>query len=295
MVEEAKAPDYSQACFNYIWDALRSEGWQHFPGVGLSSYYYAMPSVARKANGTLGEDMFQSERDVYEFTAANRKELFAEATRFAAAQDKSRRSKRETQSASSKRKEPLYFTRPLYILFHNIDGESARSKDTQAALSMLAESPRIHFIASVDHMNAPLVWNNQQTDRFNWLWIEAPTFEPRYSETRDVESISTTTQARAAVGTSYVLKSLTPNHLRVLQELAKYQLKQKGDREMEFSLLLERCTAEMYVNNEARLRYLLVEMIDHELVKTRRDANDVEKLSICLTDEEIKSEILKAN
>ena len=291
-VSKEQTPAYSQPCFNYIWDALRAEGWQHFKGVGLSSYYYAMPNVSKKAEGTIGEDMFRSELEVYAFCAANRKEIFEEATRYAAAQQHSRRSLREESSPSGK-KEPAYFTRSLYILFHSIDGENARTQEVQMALSMLAESPRIHFIASVDHMNAPLVWNNQQADRFNWLWIEAVTFEPLFSETRDTEAISTTKQARAAVGTSYVLKSLTPNHLRVLQELAKYQLKQKEEKEMEFSLLLERCTAEMYVNNENGLRTLLVEMTDHELVKSRRDSNDVEKLRICLTDAEIRAEILK--
>lgn len=43
----------------------------------------------------------------------------------------------------------------LYILVHNIDGESLRNTQTQLILSMLAGIPQIRMLASVDHVNSP--------------------------------------------------------------------------------------------------------------------------------------------
>lgn len=44
----------------------------------------------------------------------------------------------------------------LYIVIHSIDGLALRSVKTQAILSALAAIPSIHFICSMDHINAPL-------------------------------------------------------------------------------------------------------------------------------------------
>lgn len=42
----------------------------------------------------------------------------------------------------------------LYILIHNIDGPALRNLKAQTILSQLAAIPQIHFVASVDHINA---------------------------------------------------------------------------------------------------------------------------------------------
>lgn len=45
---------------------------------------------------------------------------------------------------------------PLFIIIHNLDGAMLRAEKTQAAIARLASLPRVHVLASLDHINAPL-------------------------------------------------------------------------------------------------------------------------------------------
>ena len=55
--------------------------------------------------------------------------------------------------------------RRLYIILHNIDGQQLRSPEAQALLGELAAMPRVHLVASVDHVNAPLLWSKREAAR----------------------------------------------------------------------------------------------------------------------------------
>lgn len=50
----------------------------------------------------------------------------------------------------------------LYIVIHNIDSYPFRSPKSKAILALLAHNPRIHIIASIDHINAPLLWSSSE-------------------------------------------------------------------------------------------------------------------------------------
>ena len=50
----------------------------------------------------------------------------------------------------------LFSDEDLFILIHNIDGEMLRGEKIQSTFSFLAQIPQIHFVASIDHINAPL-------------------------------------------------------------------------------------------------------------------------------------------
>ncbi|KAK2466030.1 hypothetical protein APHAL10511_001672 [Amanita phalloides] len=49
--------------------------------------------------------------------------------------------------------------RHLYLAIHNIDAVPLRSQKAKSCLALLAMNPRIHIVASVDHVNAPLLWS----------------------------------------------------------------------------------------------------------------------------------------
>jgi origin recognition complex subunit 2 len=44
----------------------------------------------------------------------------------------------------------------LFLIIHNIDGPMLRAEKVQTVLSMLADVPNVHLLASVDHINSPL-------------------------------------------------------------------------------------------------------------------------------------------
>ena len=47
----------------------------------------------------------------------------------------------------------------LFLILHNIDGPVFRAPKHRAALALLALTPRIHIVASVDHIAAPTRWS----------------------------------------------------------------------------------------------------------------------------------------
>ncbi|KAF7797025.1 hypothetical protein EIP86_008217 [Pleurotus ostreatoroseus] len=49
--------------------------------------------------------------------------------------------------------------RQIYVIIHNIDSPSIRQPKSQACLSLLASSPRIHLVASADSIAFPHLWS----------------------------------------------------------------------------------------------------------------------------------------
>lgn len=58
----------------------------------------------------------------------------------------------------------------LFLLVHSLDGPMLRPERTQHMLSRLAQAPRVHLIATIDHINAPLIWDQQKLAQFNFIW-----------------------------------------------------------------------------------------------------------------------------
>ena len=52
-----------------------------------------------------------------------------------------------------------------------------RSEQAQSALSQLAAIDKIHVIASIDHTNAPIIWDHTKLGLFRWSWFHCSTFE----------------------------------------------------------------------------------------------------------------------
>ena len=82
--------------------------------------------------------------------------------------------------------------KPLFLLIHNIDSPNLRSPKVKSQLAALASHTRIHLIASIDHVNAPLLWTATECSTrkrenideeslsyhvpgFSWLWHDLTT------------------------------------------------------------------------------------------------------------------------
>uniref|UniRef100_A0A3B5LLJ5 Origin recognition complex subunit 2 n=1 Tax=Xiphophorus couchianus TaxID=32473 RepID=A0A3B5LLJ5_9TELE len=118
----------------------------------------------------------------------------------------------------------------IYLLIHNIDGPMLRGEKTQSALGQLAALPNLHLVASIDHINAPLVWDQFKQSQFNWLWWECVTFQHYTEETSYENSLLVQqTGALALSSLTHVLRSLTPNARGIFKLLAKFQLENKDN------------------------------------------------------------------
>lgn len=162
--------------------------------------------------------------------------------------------------------------RRLYAIIHNIDGPGLRDTGSQQLLSQLAALPNVHIAASIDHLNAPLLWDLQTKDRFAWLWQHTTTFEPYLDEViaAAVPSLllwkgEACTKQSALV----VLSSLSHTAREVFRHIVDAQLDPGGDGGISFQRLFTTCRERFLVSNEMLLKTFLVEFRDHDLLQTK--------------------------
>jgi origin recognition complex subunit 2 len=165
------------------------------------------------------------------------------------------------------------------LAVHSIDGAALRAREDQTALSMLAQAPWVHLVATVDHINAGLGWSQWQLRRFNWAWHEAYTFEGYAEEDAIAPARVAAGRRRASTsaGVGYVLQSVTPNHRSIWRVLARAQLDQDAALGLTFNDWLGRCQEAMYVRDDRGLHLSLGELLDHDIVKTKIAASDGRK------------------
>ncbi|KAF5373872.1 hypothetical protein D9758_000842 [Tetrapyrgos nigripes] len=123
--------------------------------------------------------------------------------------------------ASAKKTTPSKPTRKhrdLYIIIHNIDSPSLRTQKVQSALSTLALEPHIHIVASIDHINAPLMWSSSDIaarkakeedsplssspQGFAWLYHDCTTLLPYDVELSHIDPSSIKLRSTASAFTN---------------------------------------------------------------------------------------------
>lgn len=182
--------------------------------------------------------------------------------------------------------------RYMYVVIHNIDGPNLRDKADQALLGELAALPNIHLAASVDHVNAPLLWDQATYIQFNWVWKKASTYQTYDSEISNRLRITngirqTATQKSAET----VLRSMVRNAREVFRVLAEHQLEDPEAGGASFTHLFRMCRERFLVSSEAALRAHLTEYVDHELVKLRQQADGSDLLLIPLDEDALKAAV----
>ena len=179
-----------------------------------------------------------------------------------------------------------FIRKEVYLIIHNIDGPMLRGETAQTALSLLAQSPSIHILASIDHINAPLSWDQRKLSKFNWMWHDVTTYELYHDETSYENSLLVRQSGTLALNSlTHVTKSLTPNARGIFKLLVKYQLEHKSDSEsiyqgMSFHDCYVKCREKFLVNSDMTLRAQLTEFRDHKLVRSRKGSDGVEYLFI---------------
>ncbi|XP_062475729.1 origin recognition complex subunit 2 isoform X2 [Pezoporus occidentalis] len=176
----------------------------------------------------------------------------------------------------------------LYVLIHNLDSQMLRGERSQQILAQLSSLPSIYLIASVDHINAPLMWDQAKLSLYNWLWYETTTFSPYVEETSYENSLLVQQSGSLALSSlTHVLRSLTLNARGIFRLLAQYQLENKDNPSypgLSFQDFYQQCREAFLVNSDLTLRAQLTEFRDHKLIRTKRGADGVEYLLIPVDD-----------
>lgn len=183
------------------------------------------------------------------------------------------------------------------VVIHNIDGTGLRDSETQQYLARIASCSHIRVVASIDHVNSPLLWDKKMVHtQFNWCWYHVPTFAPY-----KVEGIFSPLilahggTAQTTKTAALVLQSLTPNAQSVFKVLAEHQLAHPDEEGMPASNLYTVCRERFLVSSQLTLNSHLTEFKDHELVKTRRRSDGQDCLYIPLTTDALEKLIIDNN
>ncbi|KAJ2760066.1 Origin recognition complex subunit 2 [Coemansia sp. BCRC 34490] len=182
----------------------------------------------------------------------------------------------------------------MTLVVHNIDGPSLRKH--QASLAVLSSCKHIRFLASIDHIDAPLIWDSSTVTRFNWAWHDLTTFEPYTVET-SYENFSSDSVEIGPRGVLHVLASLTENAKSVFRILAEFQIaesvmdgvssdthKNTGSKapEMPYNSYFAACRDQFLVSNEMTFRSQLTEFRDHKVIQSRHAPDGTEFVCIPL-------------
>ncbi|KAF6031287.1 ORC2 [Bugula neritina] len=157
-----------------------------------------------------------------------------------------------------------------------------RSSSVQTFLASLSAVENVHLIASIDHVNAPLMWNQSVVTKYKWLWYDATTFDPYIEETSYENSLFTQQSGNLALRSMInVFKSLTPNAKNIFLLLTNYHLEHCADQSysgIPFQMLYQKCRENFLVNSDQTLRTQLIEFRDHKLIRSRKGADGAEHI-----------------
>ncbi|OMO66235.1 Origin recognition complex, subunit 2 [Corchorus capsularis] len=185
----------------------------------------------------------------------------------------------------------------ICVVVHNIDGPGLRDSETQQYLAQLASCSHIRVVASIDHVNAPLLWDKKMVHtQFNWYWYHVPTFAPYKVEGLFFPMILAHGNSNQSAKTAaIVLQSLTPNAQSVFRILAEYQLSHPDDEGMAIDNLYSMSRERFLVSSQVTLNAHLTEFKDHELVKIKRNSDGQDCLYIPLAAEAIEKLLSEIN
>ncbi|XP_008195282.1 origin recognition complex subunit 2 [Tribolium castaneum] len=170
----------------------------------------------------------------------------------------------------------------LYLIVHNID--MMRSGKAQSVFARLASVNNIHLIASIDHINAPLIWDHSKISKFNFTWWDVTTFQRYIDETSFESSMLVQRTGNLALSSlRNVFLSLTSNSKGIYLILVKYQIengKKQYYQGLAFKDLYSLCREAFLVSSDLALRAQLTEFVDHKMVKFKRAPDGTEYLII---------------
>lgn len=118
----------------------------------------------------------------------------------------------------------------IFLVINNIDGVMLRKIKDQHILSRLAKIKNLHLIASIDHINAPLMWDQTCMDNFNFVWYDCTTMLPYKHETAFENSVFLQGSGELDLAAmNNVFRSLTTNARGIYMILVKNQLDNQKD------------------------------------------------------------------
>jgi origin recognition complex subunit 2 len=205
----------------------------------------------------------------------------------------------------------------LFLVVHTLDGPPLRNIITQQVLSVLAQAKYIHLIASIDHLNAGILWDETVSSRFAFVYHDLTTFQ--YHDTEwllsaignsastvlgflNVEGFVKGGKAQRAGsaadirGLLFELRSLTRNAQEIFRLMVEHQLSQSAPnasdnenapREADLGWTYHQFYQASYERfltaSDLNFRTQLTEFKDHDMIRSRINDDGHEQFSIPLS------------
>ncbi|XP_003741750.1 origin recognition complex subunit 2 [Galendromus occidentalis] len=177
----------------------------------------------------------------------------------------------------------------LFVLVNCIDAAPLISAKSLQALETLASAPMLHFIGTVNHINAPLLWDLNRARAMRWVWIDATTYEP-YSVELSSDALRSSA-ANTLSSLEHVFASLTINAKRIFLLIANYTMENNSTsnfRGMPFQTCYHQCREAFLVNSDLTLRAQLTEFVDHDMIRLKKGHDGVDYLVIPIEKETLE-------
>ncbi|XP_032512669.2 origin recognition complex subunit 2 [Danaus plexippus] len=177
----------------------------------------------------------------------------------------------------------------LLVVVHNIDGVMLRSGKCQAALAGLAALEHVKLVATIDHINAPLLWDHSKLSKYKFLYYDVTSFLPYEHEAPGVAHTHQAGGLQLAALNS-VYRSLTNNAKGIFNIIVEYQLqnhKQSHYQGVPLKELYSLARERFLCSSDAVLRAHLTEFIDHRLMRIKR-ADDGDYVKVLLDTEVLR-------
>ena len=175
----------------------------------------------------------------------------------------------------------------LFIVVHNIDG--LRNDIGQQCLALLVRCPVVHMLASTDHINGCLLWDQTMLSHFNWVWFDCTTFKNYHDD--QIINYQQQHMADDAIHTldsvNLVINTLTSNAKKIFELIARQQL-DESQSTITFQECYHKCRERFLVSSEQALMAQLTEFKDHRLTTMSRSKDGNQEIRITLDNNLLK-------
>eukprot|EP00050_Salpingoeca_kvevrii_P003095 m.213799 g.213799 ORF g.213799 m.213799 type:complete len:448 (+) comp10763_c0_seq7:718-2061(+) len=157
----------------------------------------------------------------------------------------------------------------IYVIIVNIEGKCLQGDLAQLVLSLLAAIPKVHLLASIDHINSTILWDHAALARFNWVFHDCTSFQPYLTEIPKTQSMFATSSTATLSSARAVLASLNSKAVKAFYKLLEYQhnhMRESDFQGLEFEEYRALCQEDFIAHEEAQLRGFMKEFSDHQLL-----------------------------
>ena len=174
----------------------------------------------------------------------------------------------------------------LFVVVHGIDG--LRNETGQQCLALLAKCPVVHVLASTDHVNGCLLWDQTMLSHFNWVWFDCTTFKSYHDDqTEYMQRHTSSDTAHTLNSVKLVVNTLTSNAQKIFELIARQQLDQSKST-ITFQECYHKCRERFLVSSEQALTAQLTEFKDHKLITMPRSKDGNKEIRITLDNDLLK-------